>query len=428
MKEHERPEGFDLEAAEEYVRSGMHRCGAMILSRLLAVDSRSALSGACPCGGSWRSVKTRAKTVRTILGDVRIQRHIQQCSGCGSRRAAEDELLDVRKTGLSPGLRRMMARTGEEMSFEKSADLLWELAHVRVNAKDVERCAEGVGAHIHAMSEDRRREVFGSGESAAYKGKAPGMLYVAMDGTGVPVVKCETQGRQGKGPEGEARTREAKIGAVFTQTNCDEKGEPVRDPGSTTYIGRIESVETFGDRLFTEALERGLHEAGRVAVMGDGAPWIWNLADLHFPGAFQIVDYYHAAEHLEDLGKALFADADERKTWCASMKEHLWEGEIERLVEETKKLRLRGAKKQARDREANYFEKNKERMRYAAFRSMGMFIGSGVVEAGCRTLVGERLKRSGMHWTVRGANAILALRCCVASGRFEDYWDQRRAA
>jgi len=381
----------------------------------------------------WRTIKRRAKGVLTVLGLVRIDRHIQRCDGCGILRAAEDEMFDVERTGFSPGVRRMMARTGEEVPFDKARDLMWELARVRVTDKDVERKAEEIGADIHEKFEERRREVFSGGKedvsSALGEGPAPEALYIAMDGTGVPVLGKETENRKGKGPDGVARTREAKLGVVFTQAGVNEKGEPIREPGSTTYIGRIESVDTFGPRFYTEAVGRGLSKAKEVVVLGDGAVWIWNLADLHFRKARQIVDYFHAKEHLGNLAGILFpADEIEKKAWRKAVVDLLWAGDIECLVDNLKVLMLTGAKNEARDREVEYFEKNKERMRYAKFRAEGLFVGSGVVEAGCKSLVGQRLKRSGMRWTVRGANSILALRCAIASGQFEDYWEERRAA
>ena len=419
--------GFDLGAMEGFVRERMHHCGAIVLSRVLAAETRAAAASRCPCGGTWRSLKRRGKTVLTVLGEVRLERIIQRCDHCGATRAAEDEVLDVVRTGFSPGVRRMMARTGEEVPFDKARDLMWELAGVRVTDKDVERKAEEIGAQVHELAEKRRREVFS--EAGTEGSEAPPTLYIAVDGTGVPVLKKETEGRKGKGVDQVARSREAKLGALFTQTGVNKAGEPVRDPGSTTYVGRIESAETFGPRLYAEAVRRGHDRAKRTVLLGDGAPWIWNLADWHFPGACQIVDYYHAKEHLGTLAGLLFPqDEKAKKVWRETLTGILWAGEIERLVSRLRAMKLRGPKKEARDREADYFEHNKKRMRYAIFRAQNLFIGSGVVEAGCKTLIGRRLKQSGMHWTVQGANDILALRCSIASGRFEDYWVSRRAA
>ena len=165
--------------------------------------------------------------------------------------------------------------------------------------------------------------------------------------------------------------------------------------------------------------------------MGDGAEWIWNLAELYFPGAVQVVDLYHARQHLWELARKLYPnDTWEQKVWIKTHQRRLLDkGKIEKLVvslrsipsthpEVSEKLRI----------EADYFERNAERMRYPRFRHQHLFIGSGVIEAGCKTVIGSRLKQSGMFWTVRGANAIIALRCCHLNGRFEDYWEARRAA
>lgn len=166
-------------------------------------------------------------------------------------------------------------------------------------------------------------------------------------------------------------------------------------------------------------------------VIGDGALWIWNLAHLHFPGAIEIVDLYHARQHLAELSAKLFgADGEARQGWLARTQELLDSGRIEALVTSLRELQPKSAELHKLVLvEAEYFERNAERMRYPAFREQGLFIGSGVIQAGCKTVIGNRLKRSGMFWTVRGANAILALRCCRLSGRFEDYWaDRPRAA
>lgn len=251
-----------------------------------------------------------------------------------------------------------------------------------------------------------------------------------MDGTGVPVVKAETAGRAGKVPGQHARTRECKLGCVFTQTTVDSEGWPIRDPDSTTYVGAIETADAFGLRIYTEAWRRGWERAEIRIVIADGAVWIWHLADEHFPGAIQIVDLYHAREHLWEIGALLFpGDPAQQKQWMMPLQDLLDGGEIETLVQTLRAIPSdRADIREELLRQAEYFHTNRERMRYPKFRQQGLFVGSGVIEAGCRTVIGSRLKCSGMFWTVRGANAIIALRCCRLSGRFEDYWESARAA
>jgi len=197
-----------------------------------------------------------------------------------------------------------------------------------------------------------------------------------------------------------------------------------------TYTGAIETAEQFGKRIYLEAYQRGWENAAKKVVLADGAEWIWNLADLHFPGAIQIVDLYHARQHLWELARKLHPnDVVKQKAWMKKHQRLLDKGKIKKLVlslrsiastnpEVIEKLRI----------ETNYFERNAERMRYPKFRRQHLFVGSGVIEAGCKTVIGSRLKKSGMFWSVRGANAIIALRCCHLNGRFEDYWEDRRAA
>jgi hypothetical protein len=250
-----------------------------------------------------------------------------------------------------------------------------------------------------------------------------------MDGTGVPVVKKETLGRKGKQAGQPAHTREAKLGCVFTQTCWDEEGYAIRDPDSTTYVGAIETAEEFGKRLYLEAWKRGWSRAKKKVVLGDGAEWIWNLAHQHFPGAIQIVDLYHARQHLWELVRKLYPnDEVQQKRWIMVQQNRLDKGEIEKLVLALRSIETTNPEVAEKLRtEAEYFERNAERMRYPTFRSQHLFVGSGVIEAGCKTVIAARLKRSGMFWTVRGANAILALRCCHFNARFEDYWEARRA-
>lgn len=203
----------------------------------------------------------------------------------------------------------------------------------------------------------------------------------------------------------------------------------MRDEASTTYVGAIEPAEAFGPRIYAEAVRRGVARAAQVIVLGDGAVWIWGIAAEHFPGALQIVDLYHAREHLADLGKLLYGPAStDAKDWAAARCKQLDAGEVEAMVMVMRRLRPREEQVAEAVRKAiEYFQTNAERMRYARFRSQGLFVGSGVVEAGCKTIIGHRLKQSGMRWTVRGANAIIALRCAHLSGRWEEFWEARAA-
>jgi hypothetical protein len=245
---------------------------------------------------------------------------------------------------------------------------------------------------------------------------------------GVPVVKAETEGRPGKIAGQPAHTREAKLGCVFTQTTHDEEGYAIRDSDSTTYVGAIETATEFGKHLYLEAWNRGWSRALIKVVLGDGAEWIWNIASQHFPGAIEIVDLYHARQHLWNVARCLYPlDQAAQRRWILRHQPKLDGGHVEKLVIYLRSLQADSPAAETVTAEAAYFEKNAKRMRYPQFRQQHLFVGSGVIEAGCKTVIGQRLKQSGMFWTVRGANAILALRCCHLNGRFESYWEARAA-
>jgi len=372
----------------------------------------------------------RAKPVLTAVGTVNVSRPYYLCPHCHIGQFPADVELDIANTEFSPGVRRMHALVGQEAPFDHGREQMRVLAGLEVTTKAVERTAEAIGEDIvRAERQEIQRAV--QLDLPIVVGEAIPVFYVQMDGTGVPVVKKETEGRKGKTPGQPAHTREAKLECVFTQTGWDEEGFAIRNPDSTTYTGAIETAEEFGRRLYLEAWNRGWSRAIKKVVIGDGAEWIRNIAELHFPGAVHIVDLYHARQHLWDVARALYPnDSVSQKAWMkVHQKRLLDKGKIEKLVLALRSLLCNNPDMAEKIRtEADYFEKNAERMRYPRFRRQHLFVGSGVIEAGCKTVIGSRLKQSGMFWTVRGANAILALRCCHLNGRFEDYWEARRAA
>ena len=413
-------------------RAALHQAGAAALSHLLqfpepATDQRTI---PCPCGSQAHYRELRSRRILTALGEVQLTRPWYLCPSCHDGQFPVDRQLDVENRDCSPGVRRMDAIVGQQGPFDRGREQMKVLAGLEVTAKSVERTAEAIGADI-AASEQREIRKAVQLDLPVIVGEPIPILYVQMDGTGVPVVKKETVGRKGKTDGQPAHTRETKLGCVFTQTTWDEEGFAIRDPDSTTYVGAIETAQEFGRRLYLEAWNRGWSRAAKKVVIGDGAEWIRNLVETHFPGAIQIVDLYHAREHLWEVARALYPnDVVQQKAWMkVHQKRLLDKGKIEKLVTALRSLRHTNAEVVEKTRiEADYFERNAERMRYPKFRRQHLFVGSGVIEAGCKTVIGSRLKQSGMFWTVRGANAILALRCCQLNGRFEDYWEARRAA
>src|SRR5450631_3119073 len=333
-----------------------------------------------------------------------------------------DQALRLGLFSLTPGVLRMTGSTAALVSFEESSALLHELAGVDVSVSQVQRAAEALGAEIAA---DERVCVEKMSEVAP-------TMYLGMDGTGVPMRPAEVAGRAGKQPDGSARTREAKVVTVWTAESRDEEGKPVRDPGSITYSSAIESAATsdtspqrsdLAERVLREATRRGFTEAPRCVVLGDGSAWIWNTATELFPQAIQILDRYHAKEALHRTAQAIFgATSAQAKPWATARCSELDEGKLQAII---RALRPHIDSCNEAAKCATYIIRNRRRMRYPKFHAEVLCTSTGVLEAGCKVAIGTRLKRAGMHWSVVGANAIIALRCAKLSGRFEDFWERR---
>jgi hypothetical protein len=406
-----------LEAAEAVIRAGMLKLGGGMLGQLLAADPghRGPRVG-CGQGHEAEFTDYRDKTFDTVLGPVTLRRAWYHCGDCRHGLAPRDIELGVAGASLSPGLAVMNDKAAAAGPFAQAAGLLEDLAGVRLTVKRVERAAEASGAAQAAALRERAGLIAGRKLVPLPPQPVPDMLYGAIDGTGVPMTAKETAGREGKGADGRARTREVKLAVFFTQDDIDDDGYPVRDPGSASYIATFEPAAAFGGMVKAEGIRRGADHVRQLTILGDGAPWIWNIATSKFPEATQIVDLFHAREHIHDLARLLeFMLLGRKDEWLAARLEDLDYGDIDGICAAARVFPLEGIKKNELDTALGYFETNAPRMRYKWFRSRGLFVGSGLVESGCKAVIGQRLKLSGMRWTLTGAEAITTLRCQQAS-------------
>jgi hypothetical protein len=409
------------------LRAGLLRLGGAMLGEALSADPGHRGPGV-DCGRGHRAVFTgyREKDVDTVLGPVTLRRAWYHCARCGHGLAPRDAELGVAGASVSPGLRAMSEKAAAALPFAHAAGLLDDLAGVRLTVKRVERAAEAGGAALAAASRSRAALIARRKLVPLPPDPLPDKLYAVIDGTGVPVTSKETEGRDGKGEDGRARTREVKMAVFFTQDKVDGDGYPVRDRASSSYIATFEPAASFQRLVRAEGIRRGADHVRQLTVIGDGAAWIWKLAAATFPGATCIVDLFHAREHLHSLTRSLeFMLGDRKDEWLAARLEDLDYGYIDGIAAAVREYPLEGIKKDETDRELGYFLNNAPRMRYHWFRSRGLFVGSGVVEAGCKSVIGQRLKQSGMHWTVNGADSIITLRCAQATGQPEALYDHR---
>jgi hypothetical protein len=419
-------EKWDFEAIEVAARREALRVAAAAVATRFNSDHSDHCGPLLPCpscGGSARYAGRRDKEFSTVLGVMSLRRAYYHCPRCKQGFCPRDRSLGIEGGYLSPHLLRMVGVVGARVSFEEGHELLQELAGIEVPTKEIEREAERLGRQIaqeerHLLQPDTT-------------GRLPPTLYLGLDGTGVPMCPSELVGRPGKQEDGSSKTREVKLVSIWSAEGRDKDGIPVRDEGSLSYSAAIESaacrdtdkeLSLFAQRVDREAARRRFQQAQRRAILGDAAPWIWNIASEQFPGAIQIVDRYHVNERLSEVGKAIYGvQSQQAEQWTHQRCTELKAGNIDAILQA---LGPHFAVKEARLCKG-FLQTNRNRMRYDLYHAAGLCTSSAVVESGCKQVVWKRLKQGGMFWTVEGANAIIALRCCRLSGRFEDFWERR---
>ncbi len=402
---------WDMETLERGLREALMKDGCRILEGLL--NQPHALGDHAPAGTIHQK---RTKRIQSLLGSFELSRSYYQTAA--GRVFAMDKALGLIDS-YTPGLAQTMCRAaGTDGAYDEAEETLRIYAGVSVPSSQIRRMVQKIGPDIGAWSQDRPET----------RCEAVSTLYVSYDGTGVPMRKVETRQRKGKQPDGTSKGREVKLGSVFASDRLDDEGHPVRAPGSTTYVASFEEAKAFGALIRQEACLRGLAYARHVCVLGDGAHWIWNLARINFPGATQILDFYHACEHLTLLACALFPNHEaEASSQVKKWKKWIENDKVLKLVDQARKnLPHHGPRRKAAACQIGYFKRNAHRMMYATFRKKGYFIGSGVVEAGCKAVVGKRTKQSGMYWRIYGAQNILNIRCSIIGGTYDSYWIHRR--
>lgn len=372
------------------------------------------LDGSFEAGPGQRFIERRHLQITGLFGAMHIFRdyYLQGDQGF----CPADNSLGL-EGAYTPGLSRMMLRAAAKNSYlEASADL-FEYAGVKVCDRQIQRLVQTVAPAIEPWLDTLQEP-----------GPVP-LMYISGDGTGVPMRKEELEGRRGKQADGSAKTREVKLGCVFLQTEVDADGHPVRKEHSTTYVGSFEGAAEFGLLLRQEARRRGLGRAMKVVFIGDGAAWVWEVARVNFAGAILILDFYHALQHVHGLVEALWgAQTPEGRKANKRWKNWLLKDKANQILIQAKEQLARALDTKQAHSEIGYLENNLARMSYGTFRKAGYFIGSGVVEAGCKTVVGKRMKCSGMFWSEEGGQGILDLRCAFLSNRLDSFCQARASA
>ena len=403
-----------MEAVELGLREALFKDGRRLLEQLYNSPDLRVPDNASRPGEKCHP--DRAKDIQTLFGSMQVERNYFYRPETHTGRCPLDQALGLTHS-FSPALVRLAARATAKEGYESASQDLLAQAGVALEGRQIQRLVNLIAPAVATQLE----------KGAATGAEAIPILYAEVDGTGVPMVAEELAGRPGKQEDGSARTREAKLGAIFTQTQTDAEGLPVRDHASTTYVGSFEAAPDFGSRLLAEARRRGLGRALKVVFLGDGAAWIWELARVNFPRAILILDLYHALEHLHELCEGLYGvdhpwAARMAQTWTGMLKNDQI-GEV--IAAARRRLQDLGTSApDALEKQIAYFEHHQAKMRYKTYREQGLFYGSGVIEAGCKSVIGQRLKESGMFWTEAGATSVLNLRLALKSNRWDECWDR----
>lgn len=434
---------YDARSLENYVEQQMKALGAVLLETALRIRMKTRslpLSLPCACGHRQHCMGKQPLTVRGVLGKIELEeRYYYYCDHCKAAQFLGDELRG--ETEFTQLAEERMALAGQGGAYAKAAKLLKRWGIIEVAASTVRNVCVRVGRRIRAsLDHDAARQhvvdLPAEDQSAC--------LYIGVDGTMVGRVDPQHRHRKSRHPSRKVRGKtalknffhEVKTLVIFS---TDKAGEVVRK----TFHATQARIEEFREHVTAEAAKRGADKARLLVFLGDGAPWIWKMASELFPKALQILDWYHATEHLWSVARVRFGSEEKLLwAWVEQRKTELWDGKFNnvlaalRTLAEEMGLPDQKLSDEARERDprwiahraVGYFEDNRERMDYPHFRALNLCIGSGIVESSCKHVVGERLKGTGMRWDEEGAEDILALRCHDLNDRWDTLWPAKATA
>ena len=413
------PNGVAVQQLEVLVRTAIFQPANALVGLLLQAAADRIDAAYQPKPGQRRKRRERI-TVQGIFGSFPLERDYYYHPGKRQGHHPADAALGL-EGGHTPALARLVCLEGaEETSYQKAEAHLRETGGIELPARQIQRLVQRVGPDAQAWQE---REV----QPAECASCDAAVMYVSADGTGAPMRKSALAGRSGKQADGPAKTRQVYLGCVFTQDKVDEAGHPLRDWESTTYVSSLDSIDEFGPLLRREAIRRGMGTAAKLVLLIDGAEGLAHMGRLCFPDARQIVDFFHAMEHAAEVLEALLGSKEhpDYKPRLRRWAKRLLRNGVSGLITQSRQEARQHGRAEVVEATLGYFVNNVPRMQYGTFRAQGLFIGSGVIEAGCKTLIGSRCKQSGMFWSVAGVENILAFRCIHASQRLDTFWKTR---
>ncbi len=354
----------------------------------------------CECGREARFKGYRKRFVRTLHGDIEIQRSYYRCDHCGRGYIPWDQEQGLSKRVWTPRVKELVASICAALPYEAAGKLIERTSGIAIEESSAEEIVRDIGERLRRAEQEAIISAVDTGEEVPCE-SAPERLYISID-----AAKAHTDGQW----------HDIKTMVVYEGLLSEGKDtDTVTNP---RYTAAQERSEDFGRRVYTRAIQAGYDAARERIVIADGADWIWNEVRNHLPESIKIIDYWHACEHIHSLSRVLYGEGNPKgKRWanehCGKLK-NKGPGSLIRAMKRRKAVSEE--QREALRLEMGYFSKYRKYMDYPAYIAKGMMIGSGPVESACKVVVGQRLKQAGMRWTSGGADVVLAVRTALLSG------------
>jgi hypothetical protein len=387
---------------EETVQCVARAVGEALMEEALpALAGRNSYEGSsrpCECGRKAKFMGYRPRGIGTVFGVVTVERAYYYCKHCGTGHVPWDGEQGLSSLLWSPLAKGSVAKLAGRLPYRETVEVLEDLLGFRIEESGAERVVAEVGERLRD-EEQQQAQAYCQDGVIPLMPQAPPRLYVSMDGTSAHV---------------DGSWHEVKVGVVY---NAKTGADGIDECSQQRYVAAQEPAQHFGERLYAAAVQAGVLTAQELIVIGDGAEWIWNIANHHYPGATEILDYWHVCEHIHELAKSYYGDSDPNgdrwaKDHCRWLKERgpgTLLGALKRMKPKTP------AQADAVRKATGYFTNNRHRMQYHEYRKRRLMIGSGPAEASCKSMVQVRMKASGMRWSKAGADAVLAVRAAILS-------------
>jgi len=387
----------DLQGLENGIRELLKEVGQQAYGKVLEQADRKLGKGVrCDCGCQARRISKREAKVLTVFGWVSYRRSYYGCPRCGEKQHRLDQDWAICPGEVSPVLGKLLAIAGVDIAFERARRSIKEFLLVEVSDNTIRKQTQLMGE----KQAQREAQWIQDSQDEAWLQKrertiasVPERLYGSLDGAQVPI------GEEWR----ELKTLSwYRVAAVYGQEQ--PKAQEI------SYHCEIAQAQDFGRLLWATGVRRLADQAKELVFVCDGAVWIWNLISHYFPEAIQIVDWYHACEYLTPIADAVFSQGTERQKWLQKVKDWLWHGKIQKVIQACQQYLHHSLAAEAAQRASTYYTNNQHRMNYAEYRRNGYWIGSGTVESACKQIATARLKIAGARWTISGAIATAKAR------------------